>query len=437
MLNGSYLDAMDAEPDKIKIFTGIRGCGKSFLLRAFACRLQERGADGRRFIYIDLENFVFSQIQSAGQLKKYILNKIGALKTENSPVYVFLDEVQHLSGWEKTLTKVIDDGLCPNVSFFAALSFFDSAALSRKVFLKNRYVEFKLRTLSFKEYQDECLTHYTPAAMNRRIGLLRRAMELRILLDNIFERYVDYGGFPDSVFCKDVYQNKTILKNIFSSIMYYDVILKNKVRYPELLNEVARYVFENIGAEHNQKKFKEYIKPFTSKKRIKFSPGKYLNFLEKASLLTKVTQVNLKTGKIRKTNAKYYLKEHPLIYVSTDPETYPVRNIFENILINELERRSYSIYAARSAGYNIDFAAKKDNIVLLIQTVSAAYDDDADIENKIKELCGKEVNSSSNEVLRFIVVFERRRDDYHHQYKTNSPNAKTVLLQDFLTLNSY
>jgi len=450
MMNEIYLNALDGGQDKekIKVLTGIRGSGKSFLLRAIACNLKEQYADSGNIIYIDFGNFISPRIESTVQLKKYILNKINTGKTasgsgtgdvkESGRLYVFLDEIQRLYGWEKALTDILDNTSGRKPEFFTALPCYDSGVSGKKQFFKNRYTEFKLGTLSFKEYQNEYFKNRRMNIQDRKNGLLRRAMELRTAEDNIFARYFYYGGFPDSVFCHDVYKNKAMLNNIFSSIMYNDVILKNNVRYPELLHELLSYIFENIGTEHSAKKLTEYLSHFMSKKHIAASNAKkYLHYLERAAILTKVLKVNLRTGKVINTHAIYYLKEHSLIYVYSDINNYPVRPIYENILVNELERRYYNVYSAQCSGYNIDFASKKNNLVLLIQTVSAQYDSDRDIENKAEELLREDIDTNGNTVLRYIVIFDRRHGTHGRQYRFNCAKIQTSLLPEFLLADSY
>ena len=171
--------------DMIKVITGIRRCGKSYLLKSIIQELLENGVQEKDIIYIELDKKEYKNINSSDQLEKIIDEKI----IDDEFKYLFIDEIQNVEGFETLINAYREEG---NISIFITGS--NSYLLSGELVTKltGRYVEIEMMTLSFYEYVD----------MKK---FLNKTVNNNIYLE--FEEYIRNGGFPKSLYY-DNYEEK-------------------------------------------------------------------------------------------------------------------------------------------------------------------------------------------------------------------------------------
>ena len=340
-----YVDKIMAYVDTpfVKILTGVRRCGKSTILKMIMERLKtERNIPEDRIIscrfdYMEYEDMTAKQIYT---LLKEKLSPAG--KT-----YLFLDEVQEIKGWEKIVNSLASDF---DVDLYITGS--NSRMMSSEIatYLTGRYVSFRIFTLSFGEY----LMFKSKFA---NVG------EPKTELAN----YVRLGGFPAThlqAYSQD--EIYTIVRDIYNSTIFSDIVKRNQVRKIDQLERVVKYTFSNVGNTFSAKSIADYLK---SERRSLDNETvySYLDKLEKAYLLHRCSRYDLQGKEILKTQEKFYLADVALRYSVLGYNADSVASSLENIVYLELCRRGYTVYVGKTSDGEIDFVAVRQNEKIYVQ----------------------------------------------------------------------
>ena len=340
-----YVDKIMAYVDTpfVKILTGVRRCGKSTILKMIMERLKtERNIPENRIISCRFDSMEYEDM-AAKQI--YTL-----LKEKLSPVgktYLFLDEVQEIKGWEKIVNSLASDF---DVDLYITGS--NSRMMSSEIatYLTGRYVSFRIFTLSFGEY----LMFKSKFA---NVG------EPKTELAN----YVRLGGFPAThlqAYSQD--EIYTIVRDIYNSTIFSDIVKRNQVRKIDQLERVVKYTFSNVGNTFSAKSIADYLK---SERRSLDNETvySYLDKLEKAYLLHRCSRYDLQGKEILKTQEKFYLADVALRYSVLGYNADSVASSLENIVYLELCRRGYTVYVGKTSDGEIDFVAVRQNEKIYVQ----------------------------------------------------------------------
>lgn len=340
-----YVDKIMAYVDTpfVKILTGVRRCGKSTILKMIMERLKtERNIPENRIISCRFDSMEYEDM-TAKQI--YTL-----LKEKLSPVgktYLFLDEVQEIKGWEKIVNSLASDF---DVDLYITGS--NSRMMSSEIatYLTGRYVSFRIFTLSFGEY----LMFKSKFA---NVG------EPKTELAN----YVRLGGFPAThlqAYSQD--EIYTIVRDIYNSTIFSDIVKRNQVRKIDQLERVVKYTFSNVGNTFSAKSIADYLK---SERRSLDNETvySYLDKLEKAYLLHRCSRYDLQGMEILKTQEKFYLADVALRYSVLGYNADSVASSLENIVYLELCRRGYTVYVGKTSDGEIDFVAVRQNEKIYVQ----------------------------------------------------------------------
>mgnify|MGYP000695378837 CR=1 FL=1 len=340
-----YVDKIMAYVDTpfVKILTGVRRCGKSTILKMIMERLKtERNIPENRIISCRFDSMFFNDTATT---EIYTL-----LKEKLSPVgktYLFLDEVQEIKGWEKIVNSLASDF---DVDLYITGS--NSRMMSSEIatYLTGRYVSFRIFTLSFGEY----LMFKSKFA---NVG------EPKTELAN----YVRLGGFPAThlqAYSQD--EIYTIVRDIYNSTIFSDIVKRNQVRKIDQLERVVKYTFSNVGNTFSAKSIADYLK---SERRSLDNETvySYLDKLEKAYLLHRCSRYDLQGKEILKTQEKFYLADVALRYSVLGYNADSVASSLENIVYLELCRRGYTVYVGKTSDGEIDFVAVRQNEKIYVQ----------------------------------------------------------------------
>ncbi len=360
-----YIEQIKEFIDKpfIKVITGIRRSGKSVLLMTVKEELLNRGIHENNIIYLNFESFVFSDINNAQQLYKYVNNKIA----NNKRYYILLDEIQEVIAWEKAINSFRVD-FDTDIYITGSNSKLLSGELA--TYLAGRYVEIPIYTLSFNEYLS-FRKEYTPSSYQNRY--------------KEFETFLRYGGFP--AIHTGNYSNESaykIIYDIYSSIILRDVVQRHKIRDIELLERVVKYVFENIGNKFSAKNVADYFKSQNRKLDLN-TVYNYLNALEEAFIIYRIPRYNIKGKEILKTNEKYFIGDQSLLYAVMGYKDRLISGILENIVMLELKRRGFNVFVGKLYNTEVDFIAEKTNKKIYVQ-VSYKMTEKSTIEREYKPL---------------------------------------------------
>ena len=340
----SYVEKIMAYTDTpfVKILTGVRRCGKSTILKMIIEKLRERGIPEEQIV-----SYRFDSMEYEDMTAKEMYTELKGRLCPNGKTYFFLDEMQEIKGWEKVVNSLTSDF---DVDLYVTGS--NSRMMSSEIstYLTGRYVAFRIYTLSFAEY----LTFKSQYA---------ELEDHRIELAN----FIRLGGFPATHLQKyeqdEVY---TIVRDIYNSTIFSDIVRRNQVRKIDQLERVVRYTFNNVGNTFSAKTISDYLK---SEHRALDNETvySYLEKLEKAYLLHRCSRYDLQGKEILKTQEKFYLADTSLRYsvLGYNPDT--VASSLENVVYLELCRRGYTVHIGKQADGEIDFVATRQNDKLYIQ----------------------------------------------------------------------
>lgn len=326
----------------VKILTGVRRCGKSTILKLIMEQLKARGIPEERIV-----SYRFDSMEYEGLTAKQMYADIKSRLLPDEKTYLFLDEVQEITGWEKVVNSLNTDF---NVDIYVTGS--NSRMMSSEIatYLTGRYVAFRIYTLSFAEYL-EFKSRYT------QVGDLRLE-----LVD-----YIRLGGFPAThlqAYSQD--EIYTIVRDIYNSTIFSDIVKRNQVRKIDQLERVVKYAFNNVGNTFSAKSISDYLK---AERRALDNETvySYLEKLEKAYLLHRCSRYDLQGKELLKTQEKFYLADTALRYAVLGYNDSTVAASLENVVYLELCRRGYTVNIGKNGDGEVDFVATRQNEKLYVQ----------------------------------------------------------------------
>lgn len=340
-----YVDKIMAYVDTpfVKILTGVRRCGKSTILKMIMEKLhKERGIPMEQIV-----SYRFDSMEYEDMTAKQMYQELKSRLCPDGKTYFFLDEMQEIKGWEKVVNSLASDF---NVDLYVTGS--NSRMMSSEIstYLTGRYVAFRIYTLSFQEY----LTFKNQYAK----------------VDDIhkeFANYIRLGGFPAThlqAYGQDeVY---TIVRDIYNSTIFSDIVKRNQVRKIDQLERVVRYTFNNVGNTFSAKSISDYLKA-ERRSLDNETVYSYLEKLEKAYLLHRCSRYDLNGKEILKTQEKFYLADTSLRYSVLGYNDDTVASSLENVVYLELCRRGYTVYIGKTGDGEVDFVATRQNEKLYVQ----------------------------------------------------------------------
>ncbi|MDR1664107.1 MAG: ATP-binding protein [Clostridiales bacterium] len=355
-----YLEKLKAFKDKslIKVITGVRRCGKSFLLGLFEAHLLESGISASSIIRMNFESLAFEDVRDYRDLNAYIKSKM----SPDGMNYILLDEVQQVTEWERAVNSL---RLEKNTDIYLTGSNAWLLSSELSTLLSGRFVEIKMLPLSFAEYLD----------FNGRDGDLSA----------LFNQYMETGGFPGVTELRG--QKASIgpfLNGIYNTIIMKDVVQRGSVRDPALLDTLVRFMAGNIGNIISTKKVSDYLTS-SGRKTTSDTIDNYIQMLENAFILYRARRYDLK-GKLHlKTQEKYYFVD-----TGIRNDLIGIRNkdygfVLENIVYFELLRRGYEVAIGKLGTLEVDFVAVKPDRTVYYQVAATMLSDEV-LERELKPL---------------------------------------------------
>ncbi len=313
----SYLEQLKIRKDNgmIKIITGIRRCGKSFLLFVlFKKYLLESGVDHDHIIEIALDGIENEELRDPKKCYRYIKD---AMKDEQK-YYLLLDEVQFMPRFEKVLNSLLRIG---NIDVYVTGS--NSKFLSSDIVteFRGRGDEIRIYPLSFAEFYAVFDGDF----------------------DDAWEEYMIYGGLPQVVKFSVERQKAEYLKNIFNNVYIKDVVERNRIQNVDEINTLVDILASVIGAPTNPTKISN---TFKSERGINYSNktiSNHIDYLAEAFLISKAERYDIKGRKYVGANRKYYFSDIGLRNARLNFRQHEPTHIMENIVYNELLIRGYNV----------------------------------------------------------------------------------------------
>lgn len=340
-----YLDKIMPFVDTpfVKILTGVRRCGKSTILKMIIKKLrEEKHVDNEQIL-----SYRFDSMEYEDMTTKELYLELKSKIIPSKKTYLFLDEIQEIEGWEKVVNTLASDF---DVDIYITGS--NSRMMSSEIstYLTGRYITFHIYTLSFEEYL-----------------MFKKSYTTLKDLKQEFSQYVRLGGFP-ATHLQDYSQDEvyTIVKDIYNSTIFSDIVRRNQVKKIDQLERVVKYTFNNIGNTFSAKSISNYFKS-EQRKIDNETVYSYLEKLQKAYILHKCSRYDLQGKDILKTQEKFYLADVSLRYSVLGYTVDSVAASLENIVYLELKRRGYDVYIGKIKDKEIDFVATKQNEKIYVQ----------------------------------------------------------------------
>lgn len=339
-----YVDKIMAYTDTpfVKILAGVRRCGKSTILKMIMEKLLERGIPKDRIVSCRFDSMEYEDMTA-----KQMYTALKGRLCPDGRTYFFLDEVQEIQGWEKIVNSLQSDF---DVDLYVTGS--NSRMMSSEIstYLTGRYVAFRIYTLSFREY-------LTFKGKYTRVGQPRQELA----------NYIRLGGFP-ATHLQDYSQDEiyTIVRDIYNSTIFSDIVRRNQVRKVDQLERVVKYTFNNVGNTFSAKSISDYLKAEHRAIDNETVYG-YLEKLEKAYLLHRCSRYDIQGKELLKTQEKFYLADTSLRYAVLGYNGDTVAASLENVVYLELCRRGYAVNIGKTDDGEIDFVATRQNEKLYVQ----------------------------------------------------------------------
>ena len=356
----SYLDELKRWKDKdlIKVVTGIRRCGKSTLFELFISYLKDTGIKDEQIIHINLEDADYN-FKDYKELYDYIIEKVDKEKQ----YYVFLDEVQNVSKFQKAVDSLY---IKKNIDVYITGS--NAYLLSGELatLLSGRYIEIKMLPLSFKEYA---------SAFNNNN------------YQKLFLDYMKNGGMPGNLSILQTNPNDIdkYLDGIFSTIVYKDIMARNNITDKMLLESVLKFIFDSIGSPISTKKISDTL---TSKgiTTSNHTVENYITAYLESFLIYKAERFDVKGKNLLARDYKYYVVDTGLrSYLLGKKANSDMGHILENIVYLELLRRGYKVYVGKVDELEVDFVTENRDGLKYYQVALTTRDEKV-LERELRSL---------------------------------------------------
>lgn len=332
----------------IKVLVGMRRVGKSVLMKLIINDLLKKNIPLKNILYINKESLYFDNITDYNDLYDYAKSYFKGLKKK----YIFVDEVQEIEGWEKAVASFMAEG-----GFDIYISGSNANMLSSELatLLSGRYIEVPVYPLKFSEFL--------------------QFREKYIDIDVEFRNYLKYGGLPGIHYLS--FKDEVVfgfLNSILNTILYKDVISRNKIREVGKLDKIIKYLFDNIGNITTAKRIKDYFKS----QGVTISVDtvvEYLKCLEASMLLDIVPRYDLKGKKVLEFYDKVFINDIGLRHGLIGYKERDINGILENIVYKELQSRGYEVNIGVFDNVEIDFCAEKQNEKMYVQVCLSLADE--------------------------------------------------------------
>ena len=339
-----------------KVLTGQRRVGKRFLLYQLIEEILAEEPDAN-IIYVNLEDFTFSSLQTAEDLHSYIISH----SKEKVKNYIFIDEIQDIPGFEKVIRSLL---LNEDNDIYITGSNAKMLSGELATYLSGRYIEFKIYSLSYSEFLE---FH----------GLTES--------ETSYELYSRYGGLP--YLLNLPLEDETVneyLKSVYSTIVFRDVVSRYKLRNTLFLEKLIQFLSENIGNLFSAKNISDYLKSQHTAISVNQIQS-YTEYLNNAFLIHRVERYDLIGKRVFEIGEKYYFENMGIRNIVIGYRITDKAKILENLVYNHLLYKGYDIKVGYYGDKEIDFVGEKNGEKLYIQ-VALKIDSDKTAEREFGNL---------------------------------------------------
>lgn len=385
------------ESDIIKVITGIRRCGKSFILKGIINELYEKGVKESQIIYIPLDKRGFKNIKLPEQLEK----KIEEMIEEDGFHYLFIDEVQNVTGFESVVQAYVEEGY--SVFLTGSNSYLLSDEISTK--LTGRYLKFETYTLDFCEYLD--MKKYY-------------AQKIDSDMDVEFNEYILNGGFPKTLEFSDVNARQIYTRGIIEEIFEKDIKTRKRISNVPVYERVQSFLLNNYSAPFSITNLLDCLKKEGFSTKPSTVRG-YIEDLKKAKIVYECNRFDLKSKKTLQRDQKFYLADMAIYFAMNTDNRLSFGPSLENIVYLYLASHDYQISIGKIGKLECDFIVrdKKQNYAY-VQVAYTLHGEDEKTTERIKEREYRPFRNIRDGYPRYIISLDRYRDQQEGVHHINA-----------------
>ncbi len=368
-----YLERIKTYIDKdlIKVFVGQRRVGKSYLMKMTANYILEINPQAN-IIFIDKERYEFDKVTDYHTLISYVESKL----LPTVPNYLFIDEVQEISEFEKALRHFQNK---KSADIYCTGSNAEILSGELATLLSGRYISIKVNTLSYLEFLEFHNLHNS---------------------DESLFKYLKWGGLP---FIKNLEKEDEVifdyLSNILSTIIYKDVVNRYRIRNIEFFDRLIQFLAANTGNLISAKKISDYLKSQKTDISSKVVLT-YLQFLQNAFLIYKLKREDVNSKKVFEINDKYFFEDWGLRNAILGLGFFSIPEILENVVFSHLNQLGYQVNVGVLKNREIDFVARKGKDIVYIQVAYMITD------QKVKEREFGNLNLIKDNYPKYVVSLD-------------------------------
>lgn len=375
------------ESDIIKIITGIRRCGKSCILKSIMNELFEKGVKDEEVIYIPLDRRGFMHISTPQELD----NKVESLLGGRTTGYIFIDEVQNVSGFEKVIQAYSEEGF--SIFITGSNSYLLSDEISTK--LTGRYLPFEVFTLDFKEYEEMKKFHN---------------LEISYDIGTEFDEYMRNGGFPKSLEIETMEAREFYTRGIISEIFNKDVRTRKKISNLPVFERVQSFILNNYSAPFSLRNLVSVL----DKEGYRTKPSTvrgYIEDLEKAKIIYECNRFDLKSKRAIKRDQKYYLSDLAIYFAMNTDNRLSYGPSLENIIYIYLKSMDYQVSFGIIGNLECDFVVRNNKgIYSYIQVAYTLQGQDRESTEALQEREYRPFRKIPDGYPRYIISLDRYKD---------------------------
>ncbi|PIS29652.1 MAG: hypothetical protein COT43_03360 [Candidatus Marinimicrobia bacterium CG08_land_8_20_14_0_20_45_22] len=316
------------EVDHIIAISGVRRCGKSFLMKQIMSRLNEVGVPNDNLLFVNVEQALFSGMNTQEILDKF-LSEYRRLRNPQGRIFLFFDEIQALDKWEIWIKYQYDLNK-GKIKFFITGSNSQLMSSEFATHLTGRVIERRLTPFSFTEYLD--FQGYNPG----------RKEEWTLNEETIlhhFDTYLQHGGMPEALTSSNIDTVRTILLGTYDTIIFKDIIPRFNIRQSATLRKLGLYLIGHCGNISNLNKIGTMLEMDRNKIR------EFIGFLESSLFVYSLQKFEFSERKQLLSQKKTYICDNGFICDLAFQFSPNKGDLLENVVLGELNRRhSYTFY---------------------------------------------------------------------------------------------
>lgn len=385
------------DSDIIKVITGIRRCGKSFILKAVMNELLSKGVQESSILYLPLDKRGYKSIKTAEQLEE----KIESMITSDEFHYLIIDEVQNVKGFENVVHAYAEEGY--SIFLTGSNSYLLSDEISTK--LTGRYLNFETYPLDFCEFLD----------MKQFFG-----QNVNSDMDAEFKEYIQNGGFPKTLEFSDLNARQTYTRGIISEIFEKDVKTRKRISNVPVYERVQSFLLNNYAAPFSISNLIECLKNENFATKPTTVRG-YIEDLKKAKIVYECNRFDLKSKKSIKRDQKYYLADLAIYFAMNTDNRLSYGPSLENIVYLYLVSNDFQVSVGRVGKLECDFIVRdKSQNYAYIQVVYTMQGEDRQATERIIEREYRPFRSIKDGYPRYIISLDKYRDQQEGVHHINA-----------------